>query len=160
MVAAGYGMGAIATTFPISASIADAGYQATLQKYGIVFAIIGIAAALGLRPPPAGSATRVTESAGVGSATMLKSPVFWLMFAMMSLMSTSGLMVISQIGNFAADFGITKLTVSGAPALPLALTIDRYTNGLTRPFFGWLSDRVGRENTMFCAFTLGAVAVA
>jgi MFS family permease len=81
------------------------------------------------------------------------------MFVMMSLMSTSGLMVISQIGNFAADFGVTKLTLWGAAALPLALTIDRFTNGLTRPFFGWLSDRIGRENTMFCAFALEAAAM-
>jgi MFS transporter, OFA family, oxalate/formate antiporter len=69
------------------------------------------------------------------------------------------LMVISQIGNFAADFGVTKLTVWGMAALPLALTIDRFTNGLTRPFFGWLSDRIGRENTMFAAFALEAVAM-
>jgi OFA family oxalate/formate antiporter-like MFS transporter len=160
MVAAGYGMGAIVTTFPISASIAASGYQATLRQYGIIFALIGVVAALGLRRPPAASSTAlIAASSGVGSATMLKSPVFWLMFVMMSLMSTSGLMVISQIGNFAADFGITKLTIWGAAALPLALTIDRFTNGLTRPFFGWLSDRIGRENTMFCAFSLEAAAM-
>jgi oxalate/formate antiporter len=158
MVAAGYGMGAIATTFPISASIATSGYQATLLQYGIVFAIVGVVAALGLRPPPDASTTIATD--GIGSRTMLKSPVFWLMFVMMSLMSTSGLMVISQIGNFAADFGVAKLTVWGMAALPLALTIDRFTNGLTRPFFGWLSDRIGRENTMFCAFALEATAMA
>ncbi len=159
MVAAGYGMGAILTTFPISASLASSGYQTTLQQYGIVFAIVGILAALGLKPPPAAASARLTETGGVGSATMLKSPVFWLMFAMMSLMSTSGLMVISQIGNFAADFGIAKMTVWGAAALPLALTIDRFTTGLTRPFFGWVSDRIGRENTMFIAFSLEAAAM-
>jgi MFS family permease len=90
---------------------------------------------------------------------MLKSPIFWLMFVMMILMSTSGLMVISQIGNFAADFGVAKVAVWGMAALPLALTIDRFTNGLTRPFFGWLSDTIGRENTMFVAFALEAAAM-
>jgi MFS transporter, OFA family, oxalate/formate antiporter len=159
MVAAGYGMGAILTTFPISASITASGYQATLQQYGIIFAIVGVAAALGLRRPPTGLTTKTATAAGVDSLTMLKSPIFWLMFLMMSLMSTSGLMVISQIGNFAADFGVTKLTVWGMAALPLALTIDRFTNGLTRPFFGWLSDLIGRENTMFCAFALEAAAM-
>jgi OFA family oxalate/formate antiporter-like MFS transporter len=81
------------------------------------------------------------------------------MFLMMSLMSTSGLMVISQMGNFAADFGVAKMVVWGLAALPLALTLDRFTNGLTRPFFGWLSDRIGRENTMFLAFSLEAAAM-
>jgi MFS family permease len=149
MVAAGYGMGAIVTTFPISASIADAGYQATLLRYGIVFAVIGVIAALGLRPPPASNSVKAVAIAGVSSAVMLKSPIFWLMFVMMSLMSTLGLMVISQIGNFAADYGIAKLTVWGMAALPLALTIDRFTNGLTRPFFGLRSHPIGRENTIF-----------
>src|SRR5580693_707979 len=79
MVAAGYGMGAIATTFPISASIASSGYQATLQQYGIIFAIVGVAAALGLRSPPVPVAAKLGEAEGVGSATMLKSPIFWLM---------------------------------------------------------------------------------
>ena len=108
MVAAGYGMGAILTTFPISASLASSGYQSTLQQYGIVFAIVGILAALGLKPPPAAASARLTETGGVGSATMLKTPVFWLMFVMMSLMSTSGLMVISQMAAL-------SLAISASP---------------------------------------------
>jgi OFA family oxalate/formate antiporter-like MFS transporter len=44
--------------------------------------------------------------------------------------------------------------------LPLALTVDRITNGLTRPFFGWVSDHIGRENTMALAFFLEAAAVS
>jgi MFS family permease len=41
----------------------------------------------------------------------------------------------------------------------LAQNIDRATNGLTRPFFGWVSDRIGRENTMAIAFLMEAAAV-
>jgi MFS family permease len=81
------------------------------------------------------------------------------MFAMMALMSTTGLMVTTQIGFFAGDFGVTGATVLGMAALPLALTVDRFCNGLTRPFFGALSDRIGRENTMFVAFLLEALAM-
>jgi MFS transporter, OFA family, oxalate/formate antiporter len=91
---------------------------------------------------------------------MLKTPLFWLMFAMMTMMSTSGLMVTSQMASFAADFGVSKVLVFGLAALPLALTIDRFTNGLTRPLFGWISDRLGRENTMCFAFALEGVAMA
>ncbi|MEO8629981.1 MAG: MFS transporter, partial [Betaproteobacteria bacterium] len=78
---------------------------------------------------------------------------------MMAMMSTSGLMVISQMAAFARDFGVAQVTVMGLAALPLALTLDRFTNGLTRPFFGWVSDRIGRENTMFIAFMLEGVAM-
>jgi OFA family oxalate/formate antiporter-like MFS transporter len=158
VVAAGYGFGAIVTTLPIASSIAAAGYQATLLQYGALLGAVGFLAALGLKAPP----TAAHDKAGPGADTsaMLKTPIFWLMFVMMTLMSTSGLMVISQIANFATEFGVAKLTVWGAAALPLALTIDRFTNGLTRPFFGYVSDRIGRENTMFLAFALEAVAMA
>jgi MFS family permease len=49
--------------------------------------------------------------------------------------------------------------VFGLPLLPLALSVDRITNGLTRPFFGWLSDQIGREHTMVIAFTLEGTAM-
>jgi OFA family oxalate/formate antiporter-like MFS transporter len=192
VVAAGYGMGAILTTFPIATAIAGEGYQSTMLRFGAIFAAIGLLAALGLRPPPraghlaasgtdgdhsgegiaADIAGRDTSNAriarsGVGDAvasgaetgTMLKTPLFWLMFLMMTLMSTSGLMVTSQMATFATEFGITRAVVWGTAALPLALTIDRFTNGLTRPFFGWVSDRIGRENTMFLAFALEGIAM-
>lgn len=158
VVAAGYGMGAIVATFPIANTLASAGYQTALLEFGLIFGVVGFLAALGLKPPPA---TSSEEPDGVYTPTftMLKTPIFWLMFVMMSLMSTSGLMVTSQMASFGADFGITQAVVFGMAALPLALTLDRFTNGLTRPFFGWLSDRIGRENTMCLAFALEGAAM-
>jgi OFA family oxalate/formate antiporter-like MFS transporter len=110
---------------------------------------------------------RATESAatppcapGTSTRVMLRSPIFWLMFLMITLMSTSGLMVTSQKASSVTKFGITRVTVWGLAALPLALTIDRFANGLTRPFFGWVSDRIGRENTMALAFALEGVVMA
>jgi MFS transporter, OFA family, oxalate/formate antiporter len=162
-VAAGYGFGAILTTFPIDTMMKQAGYQHTLVVFGIIFAIVGAAAALGMRmptsadmlPPPPATASQ----AGVPPSQMLRSKVFWLMFFMMTMMSTGGLMIISQFAAFSRDFGVANVVVFGLAALPLALTIDRLTNGLTRPFFGWVSDRIGRENTMAIAFLMEAAAV-
>ena len=168
MVAGSYGFGAVVTTFPIAASIQASGYQQTLMIYGLVLGIVAILVALGMRHPPVDPARQPRESlasAGLAkrnytSAEMLRTPIFWLMFVMMSMMATGGLMVISQIGAFARDFGVTKDTlVLGMAALPLALTIDRVANGLTRPFFGWVSDRIGRENTMTVAFLLEGAAI-
>jgi MFS transporter, OFA family, oxalate/formate antiporter len=167
MVAAGYGMGAILTTFPISSGLASLGLEQTLVRFGLIFAVVGALAAQGLRQPKGLTASAATPSrtgAGqaqdVGPSAMLREPIFWLMFVMMSMMSTSGLMVTSQMATFARDFGVADALVFGFAALPLALTVDRLTNGLTRPFFGWISDRYGRENTMFLAFALEAVAMA
>jgi oxalate/formate antiporter len=163
LVAAGYGMGAILTTFPIDQSIKTVGYEQTLVTFGSIFGLIGLLAAQGLKRPPRNisnlRSAGVEEKAGVGPSVMLRSPIFWLMFVMMTMMSSSGLMVISQMSAFAKDFGVAGATVFGTAAIPLALTIDRFTNGLTRPFFGWVSDRIGREQTMFLAFGLEGVAM-
>ncbi|WP_422047335.1 MFS transporter [Rosenbergiella nectarea] len=70
------------------------------------------------------------------------------------------IMVTSQLASFAADVGVGQVLIWGMAALPLAMSIDRLTNGLTRPLFGWVSDRIGRENTMFVAFLLEAVAMS
>ncbi|HWU98620.1 MAG TPA: oxalate/formate MFS antiporter [Oxalicibacterium sp.] len=170
MVAAGYGFGAILTTFAISSHIKSSGVSSTLMTFGLILGVVGFLAAQGMRRPKSDEvvelATRFkTASAnresghGYKSSEMLKKPVFWLMFIMMTMMSTSGLMVISQMGAFAKDFGVHEAMVFGLAALPLALTIDRFANGLTRPFFGWVSDRIGRENTMFIAFGMEGVAM-
>jgi len=164
MVAAGYGFGAILTTFPIDTMLKSAGYQHTLVVFGFILGIVGALAALAMRMPladeklpPLAVMTSVTD---VTPKDMLRSGVFWLMFFMMTMMSTGGLMIISQFAAFSRDFGVAKVMVFGLSALPFALTFDRITNGLTRPFFGWVSDRIGRENTMAIAFLLEAVAVS
>ena len=100
-----------------------------------------------------------TAGKDVAPGDMLRTGVFWLMFVMMTMMSTGGLMIISQFAPFARDFGVANVMVLGFAALPLALTVDRITNGLTRPSFGWVSDHIGRENTMALAFLLEAAAV-
>jgi MFS transporter, OFA family, oxalate/formate antiporter len=163
VVAAGYGMGAVLSTFPVTISIAKLGYQPTLLHFGLIFGAVAFLAALGMKQPPkdwmADYIARNKKTEGQSSGVMLKTPLFWLMFLMMTMMSTSGLMVISQMASFSRDFGIAGATILGMGALPLALTLDRITNGLTRPFFGWVSDRIGREKTMFIAFGLEAIAM-
>jgi OFA family oxalate/formate antiporter-like MFS transporter len=72
-------------------------------------------------------------------------------------------MATAQLAPIATDFGIAKSPVSlvgiTLPALTFALSIDRILNGVTRPFFGWVSDHIGRENTMFIAFGIEALGI-
>ncbi len=171
VVAAGYGFGAILTTFPIDDMMKSSGYQATLLMFGAIFAVVGFAAALFLRSPKPGEvgtipslSSIITSARDYSPLEMLRTPTFWLMFLMMSMMSTGGLMVITQFKAFSKSFGITDatmVTILGLTlaAIPTALTFDRITNGLTRPFFGWVSDHIGRENTMAIAFILEGFAI-
>jgi len=94
---------------------------------------------------------------------MVKTPTFWIMYVMFVLMAAGGLMATAQLAPIAKDFKIGDIPVSilglTLPALTFALSIDRVLNGFTRPFFGWVSDHIGRENTMFIAFALEAVGI-
>jgi OFA family oxalate/formate antiporter-like MFS transporter len=169
LAAAGYGFGAFFTSFPIDSMIKSSGYEHTLVVWGIIQGVIGVAAALGLRTPPEDyrpegydPTTVQLEMQSQRSFTpkeMLANPIFYLLFIMMAMMSTSGLMVVSNVGPFANEFKVAGVLVLGMAALPLSLTLSRVTNGLTRPFFGWVSDHIGRENTMGLAFALEAVAI-
>ncbi len=158
-VAAGYGMGAILTTFPISDMITKSGYESTLRFFDVIISVIGIGVALGVRRAPVALAAALKGEAqavaSLGPGVMLKNPLFGLLFAMMTMMSTGGLMVISQFSAFAKDFGMGNVLVFGLAALPLAATIDRLCNGLTWPFRAWAPCRADRGRPI-CTSVSGA----
>jgi OFA family oxalate/formate antiporter-like MFS transporter len=94
---------------------------------------------------------------------VLKQPTFWVMYVMFVLVGAGGLMATAQLAPIAKDFKIAEIPVSlvgiTLPALTFALAIDRILNGITRPFFGWVSDNIGRELTMLIAFALEAIGI-
>ncbi len=180
LTAAGFGAGAALTVKPISDMIASAGYEATFLWFGIFQGIVVMVVALVLRAPPGQEAGHVVPlspggmnatrpsrlhdiTRDYGPAEMARQPVFWIMYAMFVMVGAGGLIATAQLSVIANDFGVAKTPVTmfwmTMPALTLALTIDRVLNGVTRPFFGWVSDQIGRENTMFIAFALEGVGI-
>ena len=180
LTAAGFGAGSALTVVPISKMISSAGYPATFLTFGLVQGAVVLLVAAALRFPP-GAAAR--EGAALTPGGMLatrpshfhaltrdfrpvevtREPVFWLMYAMFVMVGAGGLIATAQLSVMAADFGVAKTPVTllfiTMPALTFALSIDRVMNGLTRPFFGWISDKIGRENTMFIAFGLEGLGI-
>jgi MFS family permease len=159
---AGYSLGAVLTTFLISAMIEASGHQLTFFVFGSIFAAVGSALAFMLRVPPDGEpASRTNSGPGMRDFTagkMLKTPVFWLMFAMYLIISITGFAVASTYVMFAMTVGInssTTVAIFGTTAvIPAALGFGRTASGLARPFLGWISDRMGRENTIGLALML------
>jgi OFA family oxalate/formate antiporter-like MFS transporter len=98
-----------------------------------------------------------------GPLEMARTPLFWVMYAMFVMVAAGGLMATAQLAPIAKDFGVATAPVNllglTFPALIFALSLDRVFNGLTRPFFGWVSDLIGRELTMFLAFGLEGIAI-
>ena len=169
ITAAGFGAGSALTIVPIAAMIATRGHEATFLFFGLIQGGVVLMLSFFLQVPKPGqlpkaqSASVVQSRRNYGPVEMLKSPVFWIMYLMFVLVAAGGLMATAQLGSIAKDFKIANVPVSligiTMPALTFALSIDRVLNGLTRPFFGWVSDNIGRENTMFIAFALEAVGV-
>jgi OFA family oxalate/formate antiporter-like MFS transporter len=172
ITAMGFGAGSALTVFPIANMIKSSGYEATFFNFGIAQGAVVFVVSWFLRAPGANySAPRTMPIAGSAPARareftpieMLKTPAFWVMFLMFVLTAIGGLIATAQLTPIAKDFGIDKSTVSvfgvAALALPFALSLNRVLNGVSRPFFGWVSDVLGREQTMFVAFAIEGVVI-
>ena len=169
LTAAGFGAGSALTVVPIANMIASSGYQAAFLWFGLGQGIVVMLVGLLLRAPQAGE---VSIPAGLPVQQtrrdyewheVLRTPPFWVMYVMFVLVGAGGLMATAQLAPIAKDFKIDTIPVSilglSLPALTFALSIDRVLNGITRPFFGWVSDQIGRENTMFIAFLLEGIGI-
>ena len=169
LTAAGFGAGSALTVIPIANMIQSSGYQAAFLWFGLGQGIVVMLVGLMLRAPqasevsaPAAPAVMQTKR-DFGPAEVLRTPVFWVMYVMFVAVGAGGLMALAQLAPIATDYKIAGIPVSilglTLPALTFALTIDRVLNGICRPFFGWVSDHIGRENTMFIAFFLEGVGI-
>ena len=168
MTAAGFGAGSALTVIPIAKMIAANGYQDAFWYFGIGQGAIVVASSLLLsKPIKSAIATAKSHLAQTRkdytTMEMAKQPVFWIMYVMFVMVAAGGLMATAQLGPIAKDFQIAGVTVSilglALPALTFALTVDRVLNGLTRPFFGWVSDKIGREQTMTLCFSFECLGI-
>jgi OFA family oxalate/formate antiporter-like MFS transporter len=167
ITAAGFGAGAALTVIPIRMVIDDFGYTSAFFWFGLAQGVVLLLVAPIMRAPmpgelPETAAPRVRQSSRSFTPTeVLRSPAFWLLYLMFVLVSASGLMATAQIAPIAKDYGMnTAPLFLGTSVLSVALVVDNVMNGAARPFFGWVSDHIGREITMAIAFSLGACSYA
>jgi OFA family oxalate/formate antiporter-like MFS transporter len=172
ITAMGFGAGSALTVFPIANMIKAQGYEAAFFKFGVAQGAVVFLVSWFLRAPDSTfAASRMTPVMSAKAIRkreytpleMLHSPAFWVMFAMFVLTATFGLIATAQLTPIAKDLRIadSKVALLGMSllALPFALSINRVLNGVSRPFFGWMSDILGREHTMMIAFTLEGIAI-
>ncbi len=168
-----YGLGTAFTVSGIASMIRSSGYSRTFIVWGLAQGIVVVLSALVMENPPDAwmpvgydpnrertTAKAVHSGVDMSPWQMMRTGSFWLIYLMMTLMSFGGLMVTAQLSPIAKFYNVDKvIVIFGMTALVSAIQIDRILNGLTRPFWGWVSDHLGRENTMFAAFTLEGAAV-
>ncbi len=170
ITAAGFGAGSALTVAPIQAMIASSGIQATFWWFGIGQGVIIFLLAFFLYSPKKGQVPDVVANANILQTRrnytvgeMARQPIFWLMYFMFVIVGAGGLLVTANLKPIAADWKIDNVPVTligvTMTAITFSATIDRVLNGLTRPFFGWISDMIGRENTMFIAFAMEGVGI-
>src|ERR1700730_2993179 len=165
--AAGFGAGAAITVVPIANMIAATGYQSAFFTFGIGQGVIVLLLAFFLRKPsvviPAKKKKLTLPQTKIDFTPpqVLRSPIFWVMYLVFVMVAAGGLMTAAQIGPIAHDYKIANTPVSLAgiqmAALTFAISLDRIFDGFGRPFFGWVSDNIGREHTMFIAFGTAAL---
>ncbi|HZD31261.1 MAG TPA: oxalate/formate MFS antiporter [Candidatus Angelobacter sp.] len=165
LTAAGFGAGSAATVIPIASVIQTHGYEVAFLRFGVLQGASVMLLALFLRAPQPGEVPNGTAQRRTHQTTRdylpkdaLKTDIFWILYLMFVMVAVGGLMAVAQLAPIAKEFKVATVPVSligiTLPALTFALSIDRVLNGITRPFFGWVSDHLGRERTMFGAFIL------
>jgi len=164
LIAAGFGSGA-ALFVPFIAHIIRAeGIRSAFLYTGIGQGIVILAVSqFMVNPDPndpqiagkkVGSKYKVRAQAEqFTSSQMLRTPQFYMLYAMMLMMGIGGLMVTAQVGSVADALGISKIVFT------LAIFVNSLANGAGRIFWGWVSDHAGRERTMIIAFSLQALAL-
>ena len=165
--ASGFGAGAALTVVPIAHMIAASGYQTAFFTFGIGQGIVVFILAFFIQPPrlsipPKKKQLNLPQTKiDFTPPQVLRSPIFWVMYAVFVMVASGGLMTAAQIAPIAHDFKIasTPVTLAGfqMAALTFAISLDRIFDGFGRPFFGWVSDTIGREHTMFIAFGTAAL---
>jgi MFS transporter, OFA family, oxalate/formate antiporter len=173
LVAGSYGFGTALTTVPISYLIDHNGYRTAFILFGALQGIVVLAAAQFLRMPQAGwmpegweaiktkVQRKVLQCAGdCTPGEMLRSGSFHLLYLMMTLVTASGLMLTAQLKPIAVTYGYDKYALFGTfTVLTLTLSLNQVLNGSARPFFGWVSDRIGRYDTMAIVFIIEAITI-
>ncbi|MGB9092745.1 MAG: oxalate/formate MFS antiporter [Gallionella sp.] len=169
LTAAGFGAGAAITVIPISNMVKTGGYQQAFFTFGLLQgAVILVLALFLVRAPLKAVAASVNKANPLTRHNytpkeMLKTPVFWLLYVCFVLVAAGGLMAAAQVAPIAKDYGVAALPMdvfgSTMPLLTLVLVLDNLCNGFTRPLTGWISDKLGRENTMLLVFTGEGIAI-
>lgn len=161
LTAAGYGAGSALTIIPISAVIRTEGYEAAFFYFGLFQGLGVILLSLFMRAPEVSTLPMARRVVGHTPWQMLRTAPFWVMYLMFALMAATGLTVAAQLAPIAKAWGVADVQIAGVgvTALTFALALDRVTNGISRPLFGWISDKIGREETMALAFSLEACGI-
>ena len=163
----GFGAGSAVTIIPIAKMIASKGYEAAFFNFGIGQGLVIIVLGLLMTKPPYLAPGRKKKlhlpqsTVNYTPGQTLRSTTFWLLYLIFGLVAVGGLTAASQVGPIAHDYKIAGIPVSlfglQMATLTFAISLDRIFDGFSRPIFGMLSDIIGRENTMFFAFSVGAV---
>ncbi len=168
----GFALGALITVLPMVDFIKMNGYQSAFLWFGGVMGAGLMLIALLMRAPKenevpvlAGPRTVLRTQRDYSWSEMVKTPAFWALFAMFTFICMGGHLVTAHLGPIASDFKTANIEISllfgllTVTGLKLALIIDRVANVACRPIFGYISDHIGRENTMAIAFFLEAVGI-
>jgi MFS transporter, OFA family, oxalate/formate antiporter len=173
LTAGAYGIGTATTISPIASMLKTTNYQHTFIVWGTVQGVIVLASSLFLARPPVGwmppnwkekeakiKARIKTSAVDFTPIEMLRQPSFYVLYLMLTMLAFGGIVVTVQLNPMASSYHVDNVVVAfGMTALVMAITVDRLLNGLTRPFWGWVSDHIGRENAIFISFILEAMAV-
>ncbi len=172
LTAAGFGGGAALSVIPIANTIHIIGWAKTMTLWGVAQGVIALIAAMILRHPPSGwapagwdaRAKQVRKAVAQSNVNFtwiqtLGRPEFYFLYAMFFFACAGGLIATASLSQIAKSLHVSDAKIFGIAIVPLTVTLTSLCNAGSRILWGSVSDRLGRERTMFLTFGIEAVLV-
>lgn len=172
LTAAGFGGGAALTVMPIANTIHAIGWAHAMAAWGVGQGAVALIAAMFLHHPPAGwtpagwdqRAKQVGRAVAQSKVNFtwvqtLARPEFYFLYTMFFFACAGGLIATANLSQIAKSLHVSDAKVLGLAIVPLAVTLTSLCNAGSRIIWGSVSDRLGRENTMFLTFGIEAILI-
>ncbi|MBS1185990.1 MAG: oxlT 2 [Burkholderiaceae bacterium] len=154
--AAGYGLGVLPFLPLISETLKTSGLGSAFMYTGVIMGAMIMLVSCFIKFPAGqggGKKVIVATEKDFKSSEMLRTPQFWVLWTAFFSVNFGFLLLVANSAPFGRTIGVAGTIMA------VVVMFQNLANGGCRPFWGWLSDNIGRYKAMSIMFGVNALAM-
>ncbi|MBS1169850.1 MAG: oxlT 2 [Burkholderiaceae bacterium] len=154
--AAGYGLGVLPFLPLISETLKTSGLGSAFMYTGGIMGVMIMVISCFIKFPAGqtgGKKVVVATEKDFKSSEMLRTPHFWVLWTSFFSVNFGFLLLVANSAPFGRTIGVAGTVMA------VVVMFQNLANGGCRPFWGWLSDNIGRYKAMSVMFGVNALAM-